>query len=234
MRGRVAGEASLPGGGVDLPDEPNKLDIVHDGKRAASGRLRSLWRERETRLLAATAGGGGGRWLRRVVDRDRDPPLRVRSALAVSASPAHHSQAMGNRESTTNGAQDDGQAGGGAPDYYALLEVDDNATADEIRVRLQSPSASYMELTLRPAILPQARSHPSSRQEPRQHRRRDKEIRDPTAGLRGWYLSPAPAVPSLMCLRSGTQRRPSESCLPSSIHKPHLLCQVGARVVRQS
>ncbi|KAH9925541.1 uncharacterized protein B0H18DRAFT_876978 [Fomitopsis serialis] len=40
---------------------------------------------------------------------------------------------MGNRESTTNGAQDDGQAGAGAPDYYALLEVDDNATADEIR-----------------------------------------------------------------------------------------------------
>ncbi|KAH9838779.1 uncharacterized protein C8Q71DRAFT_752827 [Rhodofomes roseus] len=39
---------------------------------------------------------------------------------------------MGNRESTAHGAGS-GPDDGGVPDYYALLEVDDNATADEIR-----------------------------------------------------------------------------------------------------
>ena len=44
---------------------------------------------------------------------------------------------MGNRGSTTNGPHDDEQADGDVADYYALLEVDENATADEIRVRTQ-------------------------------------------------------------------------------------------------
>ncbi len=40
---------------------------------------------------------------------------------------------MGARESRTQGEQADGAAG--PPDYYALLEVDESATADEIKVR---------------------------------------------------------------------------------------------------
>jgi DnaJ homolog subfamily A member 5 len=39
---------------------------------------------------------------------------------------------MGARESTARGSPENLESG--PPDYYALLEVDENATADEIRV----------------------------------------------------------------------------------------------------
>lgn len=44
---------------------------------------------------------------------------------------------MGARESTARHAAD--EADTGPPDYYALLDVDENASADEIRVSM-SPS----------------------------------------------------------------------------------------------
>ena len=42
---------------------------------------------------------------------------------------------MGANESNTRNTPQDAGAAGGPPDYYALLEVDENATADEIKVR---------------------------------------------------------------------------------------------------
>ena len=44
---------------------------------------------------------------------------------------------MGNRGSTSNGPHSDEQADEDVADYYALLQVDENATTDEIRVRDQ-------------------------------------------------------------------------------------------------
>ena len=43
---------------------------------------------------------------------------------------------MGAGESRARGDAQDDAAAAGPPDYYALLEVDESATADEIKVRL--------------------------------------------------------------------------------------------------
>lgn len=42
---------------------------------------------------------------------------------------------MGARESTNRGSGSKTPAAESAPDYYQLLEIDENATADEIKVK---------------------------------------------------------------------------------------------------
>lgn len=84
--------------------------------------------------------GGGGRGeerhagavAERHADRDRDCTGRH-----PPPSPSVPPPIMGNRGSTSNGPHTDEQAEEDVADYYALLQVDENATTDEIRVRRQ-------------------------------------------------------------------------------------------------
>ena len=97
---------------------------------------------------------------------------------------------MGARESRAQNPEDvEGQAG--PPDYYELLEVDENATQDEIRVRVGVSSfAEYRKFFDHELleIIQKTSPNTSSRQESRRCRRCDKAIRRDTAGIRGPYV----------------------------------------------
>lgn len=75
--------------------------------------------------MATLAAGGGCRSRSYETTPVRSPPPSL----------------MGNRGSAPNGPQDPDE---GTPDYYALLDVDENATADDIRVRAPSPLTSSL------------------------------------------------------------------------------------------
>ena len=71
---------------------------------------------------------------------------------------------MGARESTARDAQDEQTS---QPDYYTLLEVDENATQDEIRVILSAfLVANLLMDALSLAIIQKACSASPSGQEP--------------------------------------------------------------------
>ena len=109
-----------PGAGA-LPDEdPKKPDMsraTNRQQRRGEGGERERAKEEEERVALA-----GSRWLQQI------EIAIVRDATCLLPP-------MGNRTSTTNGPNDNDQVNEEASDYYALLEVDENATTDEIRVR---------------------------------------------------------------------------------------------------
>jgi hypothetical protein len=53
---------------------------------------------------------------------------------------------MGARESRSSQQEDDDETS--SQDYYAILQVDENANADEIRVSLHSETVSYSAMTI--------------------------------------------------------------------------------------
>lgn len=103
---------------------------------------------------------------------------------------------MGARESRSHTQQEaDDDGGTTSQDYYAILEVDENANADEIRVssfalpgrglvvrRLMAIGwlAAWLGLIVhssQTAFVPTSCAHPSSRQESRRPRRCDPTLR---------------------------------------------------------